>query len=137
MAKGKEQHQQRQAAVSLLGRDLARRAKSRCELCRAQTSLSATELAPLPEEPELDSALLLCSSCVPLAQMPPKVICTPVETSLQRFSFLNEAVWSEVAPVQIAAVRSLRILGKSGASWARDLEDSLYLPPETAARLEQ
>ena len=135
MAKGKEKHTQRQADLRLLGREIARRAKSRCELCRVQTSLSVVELSPFPEEPDLDSALMLCSSCTTLAQSPPDVQCKPLNTSLQRYSFLNEAVWSDIAPVQIAAVRSLQLLAAHGASWARELEETLYLSPDVEARL--
>ena len=135
MAKGKEQHKHRQAAVSFLGRDPARRSKSRCELCRTQGSLSVTELAPVPDEPSSDHALLLCSDCIALAHNPPGLICEPLNTSSRRYSFLNEAVWSEIAPVQIAAIRSLQVLAKNGASWATEVEETLYIPPDIEARL--
>ena len=35
MAKGLLKHQERKSALSLLGKDLARRARSKCELCEA------------------------------------------------------------------------------------------------------
>ena len=136
MARGKDKHTARQQALQGLGRELARRAKSRCELCSAQEALFPTELPPEPEEPTLDSALLLCSSCRPLLNTPPQL---PVALSTHdregHFLFLQEAVWSETAPAQIAAVRLLRELISLGEAWAMELNESLYLMPEIEERL--
>ena len=44
MSKGYQQYKQRQKDLSLLGIDLARRSKSRCELCKASESLEIFEV---------------------------------------------------------------------------------------------
>ena len=44
--------------------------------------------------------------------------------------FLEESIWSEVLPVQLAAVRLVKKLAASGESWAVDALDVLYLEPE-------
>ena len=58
MSKKDKQREQLRIA---LGRELSRRAKSRCELCSVSTSLSVVEVSPLPEEPSVEKSLfLLC-----------------------------------------------------------------------------
>ncbi len=135
MSKGKQQHKQRLNDLNLLGRELARRSKSRCEMCRNQKPLFITELMPTPETPDIESALLLCSSCQHLAKEPQNNPSLSTINSLQNYSFLNDAVWSETAPVQIVAIRNVRFLAKEGAIWAQDLNDSLYVSPEIEERL--
>ena len=136
MARGKEKHTARQQALQGLGRELARRASSRCELCTAQEALYPTELPPSPEMPELASALLLCSSCQPLLSTPPQIPATISDHDRAgHFLFLQESVWSETAPAQIASVRILRHLISLGEGWAMELNESLYLMPEIEERL--
>ena len=63
MAKGLKQHKEHQQAISLLGKDLARRAKRKCELCGSgQVALETYELTP-SNEPALSNCLLICHSC--------------------------------------------------------------------------
>ncbi|MBM75564.1 MAG: hypothetical protein CMK59_09185 [Proteobacteria bacterium] len=135
MAKGKQQHKQRLEDLNLLGRELARRSKSRCELCGDQKPLFVTELMPPPVTPDIESALLLCSSCQHLALLPQDNPSLSTTDSLQNYSFFNDAVWSETAPVQIAAIRNIRFLAQKGALWAQDINDSLYVSPEIEDRL--
>ena len=55
-AKGLIKHQQRQSALNLLGTDLARRDRSKCEIFAASgVRLTIYEVAPVPSEPEYDS----------------------------------------------------------------------------------
>ena len=64
MAKGHDRHVARQTEVSGLGKDLSRRARSKCELCNQSGSLRPIELTPLPDEPNIDWAALLCPQCI-------------------------------------------------------------------------
>lgn len=123
MAKARDRHHARKAALSALGRDLSRRSKSRCELCGAQGSLSPVEVDGNPEEePDLAWALLLCGSCATLAE----------KGDGADARFLAEACWSELLPAQLLAVRILRRIAPE-TRWAEDTLDGLYLDPETEA----
>lgn len=125
MAKGRDKHKAKQDAVNALGRGLNRRAKSHCELCAESTSLKVIEVSGSPfEEPDEQWALMLCSRCEGLV--------SGQEEPANTLRFLETAVWSEVQPVQLQAVRLIKTLD---ASWARDCAESLYLDPEIEALL--
>ena len=128
MARGLKEHQARQDAIAGLGRPLARRARSRCELCESGgVPLRVVEVEPLPEEPEVDAAVLICHRCREGMQGGPA---DPGE-----WRFLEAVAWSETPPVQVAAVRMLRRFSREGQSWASDVLDGLYLAPEIDAWL--
>lgn len=129
MARGRERHDARMAAVAGLGRELNRRARSKCELCGEGGSLKVVEVLPAPDEPDVDAALMSCARCRPL-----------VEDGRSRddtatLRFLAEMVWAEVAPVQIVAVRAARALAEQGVDWAQDAVDGLWLDEAIEARL--
>lgn len=129
MARGRERHQARQAAVAGLGRQLSRRARSGCELCGTSTSLSVIEIEPVdPEEPLPERAAMLCARCAGLVGGD-----RPREVAPLRF--LEESVWAEVLPVQLAAVRLTRSLAADGVDWAITTLDGLYLDPEVESLL--
>mgnify|MGYP006971704691 CR=1 FL=1 len=124
MATGREQFKQRQEAIAALGRPLSRRARSRCELCDASgTRLTPFEVAPIPEEPDPDHAVMLCDRCITGA--------TGGKIQGNEWRFLETAAWNELAPVQVLAVRMVRRLeADKSVDWASDLLGMLYLPPE-------
>ena len=126
MARGYEQHRQRQEAQALLGRPLARRSRSRCELCDAsQVRLVPFELAPFPEEPDPDRAAMLCEACLAGAlggQLDPLT-----------WRHLERACWAEVPAVQVLAVRLLRRLDAEHVGWAAEALEGLWLDPEIEA----
>ena len=130
MARGRDEHQARKQAVSRLGRGLSRRARNRCELCEASTSLQVVEVSPLPEEPDEESAVLVCARCHKAMEGGRGA---PEASELR---FLEGTAWSEILPVQVAAVRLARRLADEGVDWARDLVDGLYLGEEARARLD-
>lgn len=122
MARRKDQHDAHRAAVAALGKGLSRRARSHCELCDASGTLRVVEVEGGPEEPSEDWALLLCDRCrEPDPRDDPATL-----------RHLETAMWSELAPVQIEAVRRLRALD---VGWAREALDGLWLPPEIEARI--
>ena len=109
MAKGYDKHQARLDEISLLGKDLARRAGRRCELCGDNDGLRPYDSEPL-DTPELSTLALLCARCRQVAE--------GRRDDPQTLRFLETAVWSEEATVKDTAVAILKTLDDVG--WARD-----------------
>jgi protein PhnA len=124
MARGKEEYGARIALLNSFGKDLARRAKSKCELCGASgEKLGVFEVPPEEREPRFERCIMLCESCTAAFEKPEKF------EGDERWRFLAEAAWSEFAPVQVLAVRLLRRMAEK-SDWAREAEESLYLDEE-------
>ena len=120
-------HQAEQAAIAALGKDLSRRSGSACELCQSKDQ-TRPHLVPPAEEPDLDHAILGCGRCRELldgGRLPDP----------DDLRFLETAIWAEVVPVQVAAVRLLRRLAEGDVAWAQEANDGLWLPEEVEARL--
>ena len=113
MARGIEKHQERLDAINLLGKDLARRAGRRCELCEENDDLRPHDTAPA-EEPDLETLLLLCGRC--------RALTGGRVDDPRTLRFLEGAVWSEL-PAAAQLARDL--LGSVDAQWARDALDLL------------
>ena len=113
VAKGKEKHQARLQAIQLLGKDLARRARRKCELCETAGELRTHDLAP-DDEPALGSVVLLCERCRELA--------AGQAQDARTLRFLEGAVWNE-EPAVAGLARTL--LGDVDADWARDTLEML------------
>lgn len=123
MGKGYEQHQARVTALQNLGKDLARRAKSKCELTgESGVPLRAYEIPPVGVDPDIDHTLLLSEACHEVLERPDKL-------SGRKWQCLSEAVWSEMPAVQVVAWRMLKCLAKR-EDWARDAIDGVFLDPE-------
>ncbi|UZE96487.1 phnA protein [Alkalimarinus alittae] len=123
MSKGQEKHQKRANELMMLGKDLARRAHSRCELCSAMgVSLRAYEVLPVPPVPDIDKIVFICGVCYEQIENP-KLMDT------NHWHCLTSAVWSTTPAVQVVAVRVLKRL-IDHESWAEDLYDQLYLEPD-------
>ena len=121
MAKGREVHLARVAALQRFGKDLARRSKSKCELCeRGGEALSIVEVPPIFCEPAYERCVMLCKSCR-LAVEDPKRF-SPGE----QWRFLAQSVWSELPAVQVLAVRLLKRMEASEV-WAREALEGVYL----------
>jgi len=121
MARGLDAHKARKAAVSALGRDLSRRARSRCEVCGEGGRLTVLEVPPTDEEPSMDRAVLACDRCKALSD---GALAGADSNTLR---FLGETVWSEVLPAQLVAVRLVRVLAENGVPWAQEAADGLWL----------
>ena len=123
MAKGLEKHKERLDNVALLGKDLARRAKSKCELCEGREGkLTPYEVEPLPEIPNIEEAILLCGKC--------RDDIEKNKFDQNRWRFLESIVWSELPPIQVTALRVCKNLNSKGVGWAQDLLDNVYISPE-------
>ena len=121
-------HKDRLDAIANLGRDLTRRSKAKCELCSTSGErLLAMEVEPLPEQPAPEHSVFLCDTC---SEEMANDTLDPI-----RWRFLESLVWSEIAPVQVTAVRLCRRLKDQGVSWAEDVLSDLYLSPEIEAWL--
>jgi len=108
--------------VAALGRNLARRARNKCELCETSASLKVVEVEPCFDEPAEERAVLICAGC--------ETALDGGDTDPNTLRFLESVVWSQTLPVQLCAVRMLRKLSAANTSWATDCLDGLFLDPE-------
>ncbi len=123
MAKGYDQHQERMKALQSIGKDLARRAKSRCEITGASgVPLRPYEIPPVSAEPDIGRTLLVSDECH-------RVLERPQLLAGRQWQCLAEMVWSESPAVQVVAWRMLRELAKR-EDWAREILDEVFLDPE-------
>lgn len=114
MAKGLEKFQERNQQLQLLGKDLARRAKSRCELCGSSgVSLNIYEVAPVPKVPDLDSCLLICSACL-------NGLNHLDRSDINHWRSLSETLWSDIPAAQVMAARIL-IAIQNRSDWAETM----------------
>lgn len=124
---------QREQLCIALGRELSRRAKSRCELCSASTSLSVVEVAPLPEEPSVEKSLFLCDVChkrltVVLPNLKKKSHVQEGDLFQSNdLLFLQEKIWSETAVIQVTAILLSHKAKNLGYGWAFEMIDSIYM----------
>ncbi len=113
-------------ALQGLGKDLARRAKSKCELTGvAGVPLRPYEVPPVATEPELARTLLLCEACHEVLEHPKRL-------AGRTWQVLAEFVWSEMPAVQVVAWRMLNCLAKR-EDWAREAIEEVFLDPEVEA----
>ena len=123
MAKGHEAHQQRQMSLSAFGKELARRAKSKCELTGASgVALHIFEVPPAPSEPDISRCLMISEDAVDQINKPSLI--NPDE-----WRNLGELIWSETPAVRIMACRILTHIAKE-ENWAQDILDEAYLDEE-------
>lgn len=126
MAKGYELHQLRMMALQGMGKDLARRAKSRCEITGVSgVRLTPYEVPPVPAEPDFDRTILVSQACLEMIERPERM-------RGREWQCLAEAVWSDMPAVQVTAWRMLRELAKR-EDWAREALENTYLDPEIEA----
>ena len=126
MAKGYETHQSRTLALQGLGKDLARRAKSKCELTGAAgVPLRPYEVPPVADEPDIERTLLVSEACHEMLEYPRRL-------KGREWQCLAEIVWSEMPAVQVVAWRMLHELAKR-EDWAREVIEEVFLDEEVEA----
>ncbi|MCU0779221.1 MAG: hypothetical protein MUF86_16365 [Akkermansiaceae bacterium] len=122
MAKGYELHQARMMALQGMGKDLARRAKSRCEITGAAgVPLWPYEVPPVAADPDIDRTILISESCHEMLEHPERL-------RGREWQCLAETVWSDLPAAQVTAWRMLRELAKR-EDWAREALDGVFLDP--------
>jgi len=130
MARGRDRHDSKKAALAGLGKDLARRARSRCELCEAKEALQTVSLWT-EDEPSLEATVLLCGRC-------DRVLQGKRDDDLDGLRFLESAVWAESMRTQALAIVVLNALVEGElAPWARPLQDSLWIGEEVQAFIDR
>ncbi len=131
MAKGLETHRQRQAQLATLGKDLARRARSKCELCEAGgVKMTTYEVTPLAVEPDLEKCLLLCNDCFEQVSQPRRFKVG------EHWRCLAQVLWSDIPVIQVVAARMLKRQEDSQA-WAAEALQQAWLEPEVEAWIAQ
>ena len=99
---------------------LAPRSGGNCELCGNENANKVHSVFPHQDAPP-SHAILLCDTCFPQLE-------TNASLDANHWYCLQEAIWSEVAAVQVVAWRLLNKL--SSEVWAQDLLDQAYLEDE-------
>lgn len=126
MGKGYEENQARLAELQGFGKDLARRAKSTCELSLAKgVPLKVYEVPPVPKSPESDRCLFLSEATIAALGKPTLFVADD-------WRHLGELIWSESLLVQVMTFRILTHLGKTH-DWCRDILEESYLDDEVVA----
>ncbi len=123
---GKDRDRAKREALQALGRALARRARSRCELCEGGDALSPV-LMERQAEPSLEETLLLCARCA--SALRGGRVDDP-----DALRFLEAAIWSDAPLVQAAAVKMAQRVDRP---WAREALEALWLDDATRERLER
>jgi protein PhnA len=130
MAKGYDTNQQRKQSLSLFGKDLARRAKSRCELSHESgVPLVTYEIPPVPNEPDYDRCLLVSEAVRAQLEKPSTI-------RPEAWRHLSELIWTDLQPAQVMALRILRHLAPTHP-WAQNLIDEASFDPEVEALADQ
>ncbi|MBK1790293.1 hypothetical protein [Persicirhabdus sediminis] len=123
MAKGYDIHQQRKMTLSKFGKDLVRRAKSKCELSQADhESLVIYEVEPVPAEPDISHCLMVSNEVV-------EQLTNIKQLDADKWRHLNELIWSEIPAVQVMAYRILSHISKNHV-WAQQILDEAFLDEE-------
>lgn len=126
MGKGYDTHQARVLAMQGLGKDLARRAKSKCELTGVSgVPLKPYEVPPVGEDPDIERTLLISEACHAVLEKPDRL-------KGREWQCLAEVVWSEMPAVQVVAWRMLNCLAKR-EDWAREVIEEVFLDKEVEA----
>lgn len=129
MSKRHEKHRERAGQLSNMGKYLARRAGSCCELClHCSVALSPWEVPPLQAEPDPDRTIFVCDICRQQLEQPNKI-------DANHWHCLHKSVWSKVPAVQVIGVAMLHKL--KDEDWSQELLEQLYLEPEVSEWVEQ
>ncbi len=117
---GYQANQDRKQLLSSFGKDLARRAKSKCELSgESGVSLVIYEVPPVANEPDFDRCLFVSESTLEQLEKPKRI-------NANDWRLLGEQIWSELELVQVLSVRLLRHIVKS-EHWAQEILDNAYM----------
>ncbi|MCO4744229.1 MAG: hypothetical protein KC912_05535 [Proteobacteria bacterium] len=111
------------AQVGLLGKELTRRSRGRCELCLGRENVRGFELVPFPEQPTIERALMACGRC--------RTWLDSGDVDPIQAHFLSTAVWSQTEPVRLAAARMLLTIDDPEDPWMHEALDAANVDPAT------
>ena len=122
MGKGYDENQLRKSRLDFLAKGLVRRSRSKCELCEADSvKLTAFEVPPESDPVTVDQCLFICETCREQIEKPKRM-------DADHWRCLNNAVWSDVAAVQVVSARMLKRLSKE--HWAEELLEQAFFSEE-------
>ena len=125
MAKGHQANQDRLNEISLLGKQLAKRAGFACEWCESKDDLRPWDYAAKTEVDEANLALL-CSRC--------RFLADGGKGDEQELYSLRNALWSDVPAIAGGAAA---VLARHRVSWAREAIEESLLPDDLKQQLVQ
>lgn len=129
MGKGYDENQERLAVLQGFGKDLARRAKSTCELSLAKgVPLKIYEVPPVGKVPELERCLFLSEETI-------AGLGKPSLLKADDWRHLGELIWSEMPLQQAMVYRILKYLAKKH-DWCAGILEEAYLDDEVVAEAE-
>ncbi|MGJ8695720.1 MAG: phnA protein [Verrucomicrobiaceae bacterium] len=129
MAKGFNENQERLALLNSFGKDLARRAKSTCELSlKSGVPLRIYEVPPVPKEPDFERCLMLSDEVIAALEKPSLF-------QADEWRHLGELIWTDQPLQQVMVVRVLQYLGKTNP-WCQEIVEEAYLDEEVLAAAE-
>jgi protein PhnA len=129
MGKGYDENQERLAVLQSFGKELARRAKSTCELSLAKgVALQIYEVPPVGKGAELERCLFLSEDTIAGLGKPSLLVADD-------WRHLGELIWSEMPLQQVRVYRILRYLAKDH-DWCAGILEEAYLDDEVVAAAE-
>jgi len=121
MAKGYQKHHARLDAITLLGKDLARRAGRACELCESRDDCRPFD-TDADAAPSLDTLTLLCGGCRDLLGRAGKV---PPD----HLRFVAAHAWTDRAALRHVVLTLLEPLSED---WAREAVENVQMMASSA-----
>lgn len=123
MSKKRKPYKENLLRVGDFGKDLARRSKSKCELCEAsKVKLTIYEVPPAPTVPEFEDCMLLCDHCL-------NTIFNIDSVKENDLRFLEGPIWSENKIIQATAIALLKT-AEDKYSWISDSLENIYIDDE-------
>lgn len=125
----RQRHAAAKAELAALGKDLSRRSRSRCELCSTAGGLMPVALTGAT--PTLLDTVLLCDRCARVLDKGPGRDEADAPDALR---FLEEVVWAELFPIQVAAVTMLhRVAQADIARWPSETLETVFVDDDVQA----
>lgn len=120
MSKKRKPYKENLLRVGDFGKDLARRSKSKCELCEAsKVKLTIYEVPPAPTTPDFNNCIFICDHCLNLIFN----IDTVKENDLR---FLEGPIWSETEIIKATSIALLKT-AENKFSWISDSLENIYI----------
>ncbi len=104
-------------------REIKKRSGEKCELCSSDEGLSTYTVSPYKEE-TLEHSVRMCVKCMVQIEDNSKL-------EVNHWRLLNDSIWHELDSIKVISYRLLHALKETGAGWAEDLQDMMYMDEGT------